>query len=364
MGEFCPSMTDAPGPRRFRLRAAARADRPASGGRAQRLAPARRAAPMSRSTAHFRDLPDAAARRRPARRQRHRRDQGAPVRRQGERRRGRGAGRAGRGRRRRPRPAAREQVAEGRQRSSASPTPSTPRCSAAPATTARCSRCAFPTTRSPLLERHGHVPLPPYIERADDGDDVARYQTVFAERPGRGRRADGGAPLRRGAARRARRARRRAHGGDAARRRRHLPAGAQRAHRRATSMHSERYEVGAGGGGGDRRGRASAAAGSSRSARPACARSNRRRCAATGEALRAGARRDRSLHHARLPVSRRRPAAHQLPPAEEHAADAGRRRFAGHARIRALYAHAIAERYRFFSYGDAMLLARSDERPR
>lgn len=33
--------------------------------------------------------------------------------------------------------------------------------------------------------------------------------------------------------------------------------------------------------------------------------------------------------------------------------------FAGFDRIRALYAHAIAARYRFFSYGDAMLLERA-----
>lgn len=35
-----------------------------------------------------------------------------------------------------------------------------------------------------LLEQHGHMPLPPYIERADTPDDQARYQTVFAQRPG------------------------------------------------------------------------------------------------------------------------------------------------------------------------------------
>ncbi|MCP5142261.1 MAG: tRNA preQ1(34) S-adenosylmethionine ribosyltransferase-isomerase QueA [Gammaproteobacteria bacterium] len=35
-----------------------------------------------------------------------------------------------------------------------------------------------------LLERHGHMPLPPYIERADDGADRERYQTVFARNPG------------------------------------------------------------------------------------------------------------------------------------------------------------------------------------
>ncbi|GMU43306.1 MAG: tRNA preQ1(34) S-adenosylmethionine ribosyltransferase-isomerase QueA [Xanthomonadales bacterium] len=35
-----------------------------------------------------------------------------------------------------------------------------------------------------LLARHGHVPLPPYIERVDDALDRARYQTVYARDPG------------------------------------------------------------------------------------------------------------------------------------------------------------------------------------
>ncbi len=34
------------------------------------------------------------------------------------------------------------------------------------------------------FERLGHVPLPPYIERADESADRERYQTVFAKRPG------------------------------------------------------------------------------------------------------------------------------------------------------------------------------------
>lgn len=33
----------------------------------------------------------------------------------------------------------------------------------------------------PWLERHGSVPLPPYIRRAADEDDAVRYQTVFAK---------------------------------------------------------------------------------------------------------------------------------------------------------------------------------------
>jgi len=34
------------------------------------------------------------------------------------------------------------------------------------------------------LERHGHMPLPPYIDRADEPLDRKRYQTVYARTPG------------------------------------------------------------------------------------------------------------------------------------------------------------------------------------
>ncbi|HTZ49985.1 MAG TPA: tRNA preQ1(34) S-adenosylmethionine ribosyltransferase-isomerase QueA [Verrucomicrobiae bacterium] len=35
-----------------------------------------------------------------------------------------------------------------------------------------------------LIERLGHVPLPPYIDRPEEADDRQRYQTVFARQPG------------------------------------------------------------------------------------------------------------------------------------------------------------------------------------
>jgi S-adenosylmethionine:tRNA ribosyltransferase-isomerase len=35
-----------------------------------------------------------------------------------------------------------------------------------------------------ILNRIGHIPLPPYIKRADDVSDLTRYQTVFAQRLG------------------------------------------------------------------------------------------------------------------------------------------------------------------------------------
>jgi S-adenosylmethionine:tRNA ribosyltransferase-isomerase len=34
------------------------------------------------------------------------------------------------------------------------------------------------------IERHGHIPLPPYIERTDTPEDAERYQTVFARESG------------------------------------------------------------------------------------------------------------------------------------------------------------------------------------
>jgi S-adenosylmethionine:tRNA ribosyltransferase-isomerase len=34
------------------------------------------------------------------------------------------------------------------------------------------------------MERHGHVPLPPYITHTDSAEDAQRYQTVFAKNPG------------------------------------------------------------------------------------------------------------------------------------------------------------------------------------
>jgi len=44
----------------------------------------------------------------------------------------------------------------------------------------------FPEQHTVLewLEAHGHVPLPPYIARPDDDADRERYQTVYADRPG------------------------------------------------------------------------------------------------------------------------------------------------------------------------------------
>lgn len=45
-------------------------------------------------------------------------------------------------------------------------------------------RLRFPEDVLTVLERHGEIPLPPYIERPPEAADEARYQTVYGSRPG------------------------------------------------------------------------------------------------------------------------------------------------------------------------------------
>jgi S-adenosylmethionine:tRNA ribosyltransferase-isomerase len=48
----------------------------------------------------------------------------------------------------------------------------------------RIIRFAFPQSPITVLESLGHLPLPPYIKRLDTTEDRTRYQTVYAKRPG------------------------------------------------------------------------------------------------------------------------------------------------------------------------------------
>jgi S-adenosylmethionine:tRNA ribosyltransferase-isomerase len=45
-------------------------------------------------------------------------------------------------------------------------------------------RLRFTEPIEPHLDRLGHIPLPPYIHRPDTAEDRERYQTVFARQPG------------------------------------------------------------------------------------------------------------------------------------------------------------------------------------
>ncbi len=45
-------------------------------------------------------------------------------------------------------------------------------------------RFAFSAEPHALMAAHGHVPLPPYINHADSVDDAERFQTVLAKHPG------------------------------------------------------------------------------------------------------------------------------------------------------------------------------------
>ncbi len=46
------------------------------------------------------------------------------------------------------------------------------------------TRFLVPGSFRSFLNKHGHVPLPPYIKRGDDAKDRVRYQTLFAQKEG------------------------------------------------------------------------------------------------------------------------------------------------------------------------------------
>ena len=216
-------------------------------------------------------------------------------------------------------------------------------------------RFAGDATVLDVLERHGSVPLPPYIAHAADA-----RRTNRATRPST--RASPGAvaaptaglhfdePLhRRSCARRGVELRLR----HPARRRRHLPAACARDDIAAHRMHPERYDIPA----------ATAAAVAARArARPRGRGRHHRRARARGRRSRDGERRrrrgetdlfitpgydfrvvDRLITNFHLPGS----TLLMLVSA-----------FAGTSAVRAAYRHAVDARYRFFSYGDAMLIDR------
>jgi S-adenosylmethionine:tRNA ribosyltransferase-isomerase len=205
-----------------------------------------------------------------------------------------------------------------------------------------------------VLDRLGHVPLPPYINHPDDAADEARYQTVYANSPGAVAAPTAGLHFTAELLERLRHK-----GVRCAYVTLHVGAGTfqpVRAERIADHvMHSECYEIG------------EDAARSINEARAA----GRRVTAVGTTSLRAlesaaddgrvaaGARETRLFITPgfRFQIVDRLITNFHLPRSTLLMLVSA---FAGMKRIRAAYAHAMAQRYRFFSYGDAMLLERFD----
>lgn len=206
-----------------------------------------------------------------------------------------------------------------------------------------------------VAETWGQLPLPPYIEHSADAGDETRYQTVYARAPGAVAAPTAGLHFsedmlatleQQGVAR--------------AFVTLHVGAGTYRpvrVHNIAEHrMHSERYEIPA----------ATAAA-------IAATRARGGRVIAVGttslRALESAAQADGTLIAGngdtdifitpgyRFKVVDRLLTNFHLPKSTLLMLVSA---FAGHASIRAAYAHAVAQRYRFFSYGDAMFLEKSD----
>lgn len=200
-----------------------------------------------------------------------------------------------------------------------------------------------------LMAAHGHVPLPPYITHEDTAEDEARYQTVFAAKPGAVAAPTAAlhfdeAILAQLAARGVERANVTLHVGAGT----FQPVKTERISEHL--MHFERFEV------------------------PASTHEAVAQCKARGgRVLAVGTTTVRALESA----AHLGPACDDTnifitPGFEFKVVDLLLTNFhlpkstlmmlisalAGHPQVMALYQHAIAQRYRFFSYGDAMLLQR------
>ena len=214
-------------------------------------------------------------------------------------------------------------------------------------------RLRFPADPFALLERHGHVPLPPYITHADTAQDESRYQTVFAARPGAVAAPTAALHFDTGVLERLA-----SRGVQRSNVTLHVGAGTFQPVRTQDlslhTMHSEWFDVGA----------------------PTVEAIERTR-AAGGRVVAVGTTTLRALESAalagRLEAASRDTDIFITPGFRFRVVDALLTNFhlpkstllmlvsafAGHAHMHALYAHAIRQRYRFFSYGDAMLLQRA-----
>ena len=206
-----------------------------------------------------------------------------------------------------------------------------------------------------LAEQFGKLPLPPYIEHPAAGADEARYQTVYAREPGAVAAPTAGLHFDE-----AMLATLRAQGVQTAFLTLHVGAGTYQPVRvdkiADHRMHSERFEIPL----------ATAAA-------IAATHAKGGRVIAVGttslRALESAGNPDGSVRSGpaetsifitpgyRFKVVDRLITNFHLPKSTLLMLVSA---FAGYDNIRAAYAHAVAERYRFFSYGDAMLLEKTD----
>jgi S-adenosylmethionine:tRNA ribosyltransferase-isomerase len=211
----------------------------------------------------------------------------------------------------------------------------------------------FPSDPLALLEAHGHVPLPPYITHADEAEDERRYQTVFAARPGAVAAPTAALHFDDGVL-----AALTARGVQTAKVTLHVGAGTFQPVRTERledhRMHSERFDVD-----------------------DDCVAAVRAARERGGRVVAVGTTSVRALESAARATGVLQPMRGETdifitPGFDFRVADALITNFhlpkstlmmlvsafAGHAQVMALYRHAIEAQYRFFSYGDVMLLTR------